>query len=421
MRNLFVEDVTMQLSKGKISRRQFVMAALAAGLTLPVALSMATKTLAAIAKPGGKLRLGLAHGATTDTLDPSILNNGFLQDVAYGFANCLTEIDQQGSVIPELAESFESTADAKTWTFRIRKNVEFHNGKSLNANDVAASINFHRGPESKSEAGVLVQQIVEIKVLDSNTIQFTLAAGNADFPFLVADHHLIVLPSDEGKIDWSAKIGSGPYQLTAFEPGVRAAGKRNNNYFKQDRAHFDEVEWLSLIDATARQNALAGGSVDVIDQVPTATIDLLKEDGKIRILEVNGMLHYTFPMWMLTPPFDNKDVRLALKLAVNRQELLDKILLGHGSLGNDHPISPVHRYYAGDIDQRKFDPDKAKWHVEQSGLGKLVVDLHASDAAFPGAVDAAVLISEQAKKAGITINVIREANDGYWANVSVVR
>ena len=201
MRNLFVEDVTMQLSKGKISRRQFVMAALAAGLTLPVALSMATKTLAAIAKPGGKLRLGLAHGATTDTLDPSILNNGFLQDVAYGFANCLTEIDQQGSVIPELAESFESTADAKTWTFRIRKNVEFHNGKSLNANDVAASINFHRGPESKSEAGVLVQQIVEIKVLDSNTIQFTLAAGNADFPFLVADHHLIVLPSDEGKIE----------------------------------------------------------------------------------------------------------------------------------------------------------------------------------------------------------------------------
>jgi peptide/nickel transport system substrate-binding protein len=118
-----------------------------------------------------------------------------------------------------------------------------------------------------------------------------------------------------------------------------------------------------------------------------------------------------------TPPFDNNDVRLALKLALDRKAMLQTVLRGHGVPGNDHPIGRSNRYHADDLPQREYDIDKAKFHLKKSGLGSLKVDLSAADAAFAGAVDAAVLYREHAAKAGIEINVVREPNDGYWSNV----
>jgi peptide/nickel transport system substrate-binding protein len=116
-------------------------------------------------------------------------------------------------------------------------------------------------------------------------------------------------------------------------------------------------------------------------------------------------------------PFTNADVRLAIKYAIDREELVQKILLGHGKVANDHPIAPANRYFAADLEQRAFDPDKAKHHLKKSGLGSLKVQLSASDAAFAGAVDAAQLVQASAAKAGIEIEIVREPNDGYWDNV----
>jgi peptide/nickel transport system substrate-binding protein len=132
--------------------------------------------------------------------------------------------------------------------------------------------------------------------------------------------------------------------------------------------------------------------------------------------EETGFLHYTAPMNTGVAPFDNNDVRLALKYAVDREQLLEKILKGHGTLGNDHPIAPSVPYHA-DLEQRVYDPDKAKFHLKKAGLDSLTVDFSAADAAFAGAVDGAVLMREHAAPAGIDINIIREPNDGYWSNV----
>ncbi|MDP6874701.1 MAG: ABC transporter substrate-binding protein, partial [Alphaproteobacteria bacterium] len=127
--------------------------------------------------------------------------------------------------------------------------------------------------------------------------------------------------------------------------------------------------------------------------------------------------HYTFTMRCDTPPFDNNDVRMALKYAIDREAILQTILKGHGVLGNDHPIGRSNRYHADALPQRGYDPDKAKFHLKKAGQEGLTVDLSAADAAFGGAVDAAVLYKEHAAKAGISINVVREPNDGYWSNV----
>jgi len=116
-------------------------------------------------------------------------------------------------------------------------------------------------------------------------------------------------------------------------------------------------------------------------------------------------------------PYDNNDVRLALKYAVDREQMVKIILRGYGKVANDHPIGPSQQFFASELPQREFDPEKAKYHMKKAGIGDYVFKLHTADAAFGGAIDAAVLYKESAAKAGIKIEVVREPNDGYWSNV----
>jgi len=405
-----------QLTAGRISRRQFIMTALAAGASLPMAMSMATSAVAATPKSGGRLRQGLGYGSTTDTLDPGTSENGFTQALLYTYGNHLTEVASDGSLIPELAESFEPSADAKTWMFKLRSGVEFHNGKTLTADDVIATYNYHRGEDSKSAAKGLLSAVKDIRKDGDNMVIFELEAANADFPYIVSDYHLVVQASEGGKIDALSGVGTGGYILDTFEPGVRALSKRNPNYFKSNSAHFDEVELLSILDVTARQNAIMNGDVDVVDNVDPKTVSLLARVPTLEILETTGTQHFTFPMRLDVEPFANRDLRLALKYAIKRQELVDKILLGHGVAGNDIPVSSAMPFLNTDIAQREFNPEKAAEHYKASGHSG-PIQLSASDAAFAGAVDAAQLIAASAKEAGIDIEVVREPKDGYWSNV----
>ena len=398
----------------KLDRRQV----LAMGAASTAALSMGMPAAkAAGPKQGGRLRMGLGHGSTTDSLDPATFENGYMQCVAFAHLNHLTEVDETGQLVPETSESFEASADAKTWNFKLRKGLEFHNGKSVTPDDVIASLQYHRGEDSKSGGKALLESVVEMKKDGDDGITFVLAEGNADFPFIVSDYHFAILPSEEGKVNPTAGIGTGGYTIEAYEPGVRTLLKKNLNYFKEGRAHFDEVEVLSITDPNARQNALITGEVDVIDKLEVKTLNLLARRAGINILETTGTQHFTFPMHTNTAPFDNNDVRLALKYALDREAIVQKVLRGHGALGNDHPIAPSNPYFSKEIPQRAYDPDKAKFHLKKAGAEGLKVELSASDAAFNGAVDAVVLYSEQAKAAGIEIEVIREPNDGYWSNV----
>ena len=413
-----IKDLEKAAREGKLDRREFIKRAGALGLAAPFATSLLSQAVhAATPKKGGYFRLGVGHGSTTDTLDPGTHENGFMTDTVYAYANHLFEVDNTGKLIPELAESFEASKDAKTWVIKLRKGVEFHNGKSFTADDVIASINHHRGEASKSASKSLLDPVVELKKTGMHEVTFKLSEGNADFPYILSDYHQAILPEKDGQMDWQAGVGTGGYIIEKYDPGVRAKFKRNPNYWKAGRAHFDEVEIISLIDVTARQNAAMNEEVHVIDRVDPKTVHLLSRNPKIRILETTGTLHYTMPMRVDQAPFDNYDVRMALKLAVDREALVKKILLGHGAIGNDHPISTANPYHNGDMPQRAYDPDKARFHIKKAGMENQQIDLSTSEAAFGGAVDAALLVKDTAAKAGININVVREPKDGYWSNV----
>ncbi len=400
------------LSIPAVTRRDFMAGASALGLTA----AMGSQAQAA-PKKGGHFRVGLGHGSTTDSNDPATFENLYSQMLGAASRNNLTEVDQNGKLVPDLAESFDASPDAKTWSFKLRKGVEFSNGKTMTSADVIASINHHRGKDSKSAAKKLLEPIVEMKADGKNAIVITLKDGNADFPYIISDYHVAIMPAQGDDVDWKSGIGTGGYMQQSYEPGVRATLKRNPNYFKSGMAHFDTAEMITIADVAARTNALTTGEIDAMDKVDLKTAHLLKRRKGLKILETSGNQHYTFAMRCDTPPFDNVHVRQALKYAIDREAIIKTVLKGHGSLGNDHPIGSSNEYHASSLPQRGYDIDKAKFHLKKAGLSSLKVDLSAADAAFAGAVDAAVLYKEHAAPAGIDINVVREPNDGYWSKV----
>ncbi len=405
--------------QGRLSRREFIGYASALGITAAIADPLFMSSAKAAPTRGGTVRIGHAHGSTTDSLDPGTWENDFTIEMSFAVNNFLTEIDVDGQIKAELAESWDASDDATVWTFKLRKDVTFHNGKTVTADDVVASFNHHRKDGSESAAKPIVSPITDIKADGPNTVVITLSGGNADFPFLVSDYHIPILPATADGIDWKSGIGCGPYAMESFDPGVSAKFKRHDGYWKSDRAWFDAIEYTAVVDTAARGNALVTGEFDVISRPDLKTVALLERRPGIDVEETSGTAHYGFPMRVDAAPFDNNDVREALKWAVDREELVKKILKGRGVVGNDHPIGRSNRYHATEeeLPQRTYDPDKAKHHLKKAGMENLKVKLQIADAAFAGAVNAAELYREQAAKAGIDLQVAREPDDGYWSNI----
>ena len=406
------------LQPGHYDRRQFLKttAALGAAGVIGSALGLQSAQ-ASTPKRGGVLRQALRGGATTDTLNGGTLQAAHPINVSWQLRNNLTEIDADGQVVGELAESWEASDNGKVWVFNLRKGVEFHNGKSLEAADVIHSLNLHRGEESESAVSGIMNAISDIKADGKQRVIVELANPNADFAFLMSDYHLVIGPEGTNGEQWDKGIGTGAFILEEWEPGVRALTKRNPNYFKDGMPYFDAVETLNIADVAARTSALQTGEVDVIEDPDLKTLHLLERLPGIDVLEVGGTRHFPYPMLKTVSPFDDKDVQMALKLVVDREEWVEKILKGHGYVGNDHPVGRNQQFFADSLEQRVYDPDKARFHLKKAGYeDNLSVELVASDV-YSGGVDAALLYQASAKAAGINIDVRRLPKDGYWSEV----
>jgi peptide/nickel transport system substrate-binding protein len=408
------EELQQAAFAKRVSRRDFMRRAAALGVSTALATGVLSRAgYAQEPKKGGTFKIGLGHGATTDSLDPATYPDQMTGTVGWGASgNSLTEMDPTGNIVGDLAESFEPSEGAKKWAFKLRKGVTFHNGKTVTAEDVVASYKHHMGPDSKSAAKSVVDTIEDIKA-DGDTVVFTLKGGNADFPFYASDYHLKTMPMKaDGKVDWESGISTGPYSIEKFEPGIGAKLKRYDGFY--GKAYFDDVEIKVIADVAARTNALTSGEIHFMDRCDLKTVNLLKKNPDVAVNEVTGYGHYIFVMNTQVAPFDNPDVRNALKNAIDREEIAKKVFHGYASPGNDNPIAPSVQYAINPEPVHTFNPDVVKELLKKAGKEGLTVDLSVSDAAFTGAVDAATLFKETAAKAGININVIQEAADSYW-------
>ena len=405
------------LKDERVSRRDFLSFTTALCLTAAMGSSLwSNKAMAAGPVRGGHLVAGLNDANTIDNLDSTQYVATTMIVISRSIRDSIVDVGQDGKATPNLAESWEASADAKTWRFKIRQGVVFSNGKSLTIDDVIASLNAHRGEDTKSAAKGVFAGISDVKA-DGNTMVVTLALPNADLPFLFTDYHFSVVPSKDGVADLLSTHGTGCYLLKEFNPGVRTVLEKNPNAWQgNELGFFDSAEIVAINDDVARQSALTSGSVEVINRPSLKTIHLLKRIPSINIVDVASNLAFTNPMRTKGAPFDNSDFRTALKLSLPRQAFLDKVLFGYGSIGNDQPIGPQMDSYDASLSV-PYDLDKAKFHVKKAGMEGTAFEMSSSDAAYGGAMDASLLFAEQWKKIGLKPSIVREPLDGYWSNV----
>ena len=192
-----LEKLEGMFREGNITRREFLAKASALGIAAAMSPAiLGSKANAATPKKGGRLRIGMQGGSTSDTMDPAKFNDIYQQMTSMGFLrNPLVEIDNQGNAVPDLAESFEAKPDAKSWVFNLRKGAEFHNGKTVDADDVIFSIKRHQDEKLASQIRTLVKPIKVFKKDGPNRVIFELEGPNADFPYILAETRTPIVPA----------------------------------------------------------------------------------------------------------------------------------------------------------------------------------------------------------------------------------
>ncbi|HLW61164.1 MAG TPA: ABC transporter substrate-binding protein [bacterium] len=351
-------------------------------------------------------------GGEKVTLDPANQLSGenvVLVDAIY---NRLLDMDSSLRVHPELAESWRSTADAKEWTFNLRRGVKFSDGKELVADDVVWTFERLLDPATGSEAtpSLAFLKNSSITALDKYTVRFKLDQPAVEFPSAITTKNTWIV--EKGATTETIKlkgVGTGPFIPEGFAPGQQIHRLiRNPNYWEHGLPMAQCLEIYEIPDPTTRDAALLSGQIDVSEGVVFSAIGALVADKRIKLVESSGPAYVmSLSMWVDTPPFNDVRVRRALKMIVNRKKILDTIVLGHGIIGDDNPIPPTSTA-AWRKKQPGADIDGAKQLLNEAGYGPskpLKIDLFAAEIR-PGVVAFAQLFKEMALQAGVEVNVI---------------
>ena len=397
------------------AKRRDVLAMLMAGgmqATLAGGLAtLATTAHAETPRKGGRITVATNGSGVNDTLDPAKQSNQTDYCRGFMFYNGLTVLDGSLTPRPQLAEEF-TTQDAKTWVFKLRKDVTFHDGKPLTPADVVFSIMRHKDAATASRAKVLADQIESVTASGPNEVTFRLSSPNADLPVILGTYHFHIVKA--GTTDFNAGIGTGPYKVKEFKPGVRSIAVRNENYWKPGRPYLDEIELVGITDESARVNALLAGQLDLVQAVSPRSIDRVTATGKHAVYETKSVSYTNLIMRRDSSPGSNPDFVLAMKYLFNREQLLKSIQLGRGVVANDQPIATSNRFYLKGLPQRPYDPEKAKWHLQKANLGSAAIPVVASPAAT-NSVEMALVMQYAAKQIGLNLDVKRMPADGYWS------
>ena len=396
------------------TRRDILSMLLAGGMQAGLAGGLASTVMSAHAQTprrGGRIKVAGATAAATDTLDPAKQSNQTDYSRCNMLYNGLTSLDGSLTPQPALAESF-TTKDAKTWVFKLRPGVTFHDGKALAPADVVYSVMRHKDPATASKAKVLADQITSVTASGPAEVTVVLAAPNADLPVILGTFHFHIVK--EGTTDFATGIGTGPYKLKEFKPGVRSLVVRNEAYWKPGKPYLDEIEFVGIGDESARVNALLSGGMDLVGSVNPRSVERVKGTPGFAIFTTQSGQYSDLIMRKDVGPGANPDFALAMKHLFDREQMKKAIALDHAVVANDQPIDPTNRFYFAGLPQRPFDADKAKFHLQKSGVtGKVPV---VTSPAALYSVEMALVMQQTAQRIGLDLDVKRMPADGYWSN-----
>ncbi len=409
------EDV-LRVVNGGATRREFINWMMAAGASAAVAggvFSSAKEAIASTPKKGGRLRMAIEAHSPGDTLDPALFSTNADYFRGRMFYGSLTRLQDDLSYQPELAEEVLSNDDATEWTFKLRKGVEFHNGKEMTADDVVYSMNRHVGEKSVSTGSTLFSMVERWEKVNKYEARAILNSPNGDLPIALGTFQFKIIP--DGWTDFRNPVGTGPFKVKEFKPGVRCVGARNENFWEEG-AYLDELEHFAITDPVARLNALFAGDVDAIAKVPPKALEKIGSQAGIDLwtTQSGGFIGLAFRLDMAQS--GNRELIRTIQYLMDRERLVKGVMKGQGSIGNDQPIGPAYFDHCPDIPQRLLDPEKAKYHFEKSGIGNTPVPIVVADVGV-GAVEQALYLQREAKKIGLNIEVQKVAPDGYWSAI----
>jgi peptide/nickel transport system substrate-binding protein len=368
-----------------------------------------SSTAAGTPKKGGDFRLGVTGGGSKDIMDGQNITTKPDQARLVSAFETLLEFDDDYQLqTTGLAESV--TADnPKQYTIKLRDGITFQDGKPLTADDVIYSLQ-RIGTEGNGLTGfaaTATMDIKSIKKIDNLTVQLPLLSADSTIPQTLASYTFGIVPQgyEAFKGDPSTQIGTGAYKLKSFTPGQESVSERYDGYWRD--AWFDTVTITDFSDSTAQINALKGGQIDAMTDLPANQVNAVKSSGVLSLIsQTGGWIPICMAIDMA--PFNDPKVRQAMRLIVDRQQILDQIGSGYGQVANDL-YAPFDEGYDKSLPQREQDIEQAKSLLKSAGKDGLTVDLHTTNGAS-GMVELASVFASQAKAAGVTVNVKNDPN-----------
>ncbi|HET8738410.1 MAG TPA: ABC transporter substrate-binding protein [Acidimicrobiia bacterium] len=358
-------------------------------------------------------------------IDPVLINDEGGLSVFGQTAEYLIFSDAELNPVPVLAESWESNDAGDVWTFHLNPEATFHDGSPVTAADVVATVQGiaggNAGPTFQTY-GVDPEQVVAV---DDLTVEFTLSQPNGAFPFFMSsdNYNAGILPASfwesfepESGAYEASFIGSGPWINESYEPGVGGVWVKNEDYWRDNSGQPDRMEITFFADETAAVTGFQEGRFDAIPHISFSGATPLLDNPDAQVTSISTAQHRQVYFDTSKPPFDDKRVRQAIALTLNRDELIQGLLGGYGVVGNDHPIWENFPMYNPDaVEQREQDLDTARQLMADAGypdgfqapLDTLV---------FFEVEDLAQLIAESVSEIGIDLTVGVYDSGTYYAD-----
>ncbi|OUE20824.1 Glutathione-binding protein GsiB precursor [Clavibacter michiganensis] len=365
---------------------------------------------------GGRLRVARPAASAAETLDSASSLSAY--EYLGALYNRLVKLDDKGQTVPDLAEEWSASADGVTWTFRLRRDVRFHDGTRFTAADAIASIQHVIDPATASPQGGVLGDMLDpgsMSAPDPHTLVFQLKTPNAEFPSLLTAYQCYIVPADAIATIGSTGIGTGPFRLSSFHPAGSGSVEAFEDHFA-GRPVLDGIDFSSIQDTTARVNALLAGQIDLISQtnLDFATARVVSASSRATVARVENAQWYTIPMLATSAEFQDPLVRQAMKLAYDPEQILATALQGTGTAGWDNPVPPSLAAFV-DVD-RAYDPDQAKALLAKAGVPGLRTTIHTSsyESVF---TPMAVAYRDQVAAAGIDLTVTNASSDSYYTEI----
>src|SRR5664280_720844 len=352
---------------------------------------------------GGNLMVGIVGGSAKDTADPH--TGSYEPDIAiqYIMYEGLTWWDFDMQVKNLLAESIEANADGSVWKVKLRNGLLWHDGKPVTADDVVYSMDRIVDPKDPKVGAATLSGVVVggTKKVDNLTVEFHLKSPNVILDEALAERSCKIVPVG---FDPKKPIGSGPFKMAQMNPGQQFKFDAFTDYWG-GAPYVDTLTMIEFADDTARINALNSGQIQAMSQLPKSQAKVIQATSGLALLNAETGAWRPFTMRIDVKPFNDVRVRQAFRLIVDRQQMIEQAYSGLGALANDM----YGRYDTGtpQFPQRAQDIAQAKSLLKQAGYdNSLAVQLTTSEGALGGdEVAAAQVFAEQAKAAGVTVNI----------------